>query len=149
MTTPNSTSSKTPPMPSTTVVSTASIAVTAALVWLIQTYILHSNLPGPVTVAIYAVVPAAVGGFFTRHALNQMPPNLDKAIAARWDKKFHAQQGTRVVPTDSIVGLPIRNEPPMYRSNLGYSQPPVTAENPTGKDDNPYTGTDTSKEESL
>lgn len=145
-------------MPSTTTVSTASIAVTAALVWLIQTYVLHGQLPGPVTVAIYGVVPAIVGGFFTRHALNQMPPNLDKAIAARWDKKFHAAQGTKVVANTTDVNLPS-----LYSSPLGYSQgavpvtpvqtykvgpdgfmttqyeePPLTAENPTGKDDNPY-----------
>lgn len=140
MTTPESSTSKTP---STTVVSTASIAVTAALVWIIQTYILHGNLPGPVTVAIYGIVPAIVGGFFTRHALNQMPPKLDAAIAARWDKKFHAQQGTKVVPKRHMyvdmtpVPLPTMTDP-----NI-----PFTAENPAGKDDNPFV--DTSKEESL
>lgn len=133
-------------LPSTTTVSTASIAVTAAIVWALQTYVLHGNLPGPLSVAVYAVIPAIVGGFFTRHALNQMPPNLDKAIAARWDKKFHADQGTKVVPQRSSLA----DISPLYRSNLGYSEsqshgnpvqtygePPVTAENPV-VDDNPY-----------
>ena len=117
--------------PSTVSVSTVSIAITAALVWVIQTYVIHGQLPGPLTVALYSVVPAVVGGLFTRYALNQMPPKLDAAIAARWDKKFHVQQGTMVVAKPPV------SAPPQSLSDI-YGSIPLTAENPTGKDDNPY-----------
>lgn len=118
MTTPT----QTPKRPNIQTVSAGTIAVTGALVWVLQTYVFHHALPSSIYVAINALAPALVGGLFTRHALKQMPPNLDKAIAARWDKKFHASNGTRVVPNQTVVNLPF------------------TAENPTGKDDNPFGG---------
>jgi hypothetical protein len=85
-------------------------------------------------VALYAVIPAAVGAAFTHIALNKMPPSYLRDFRTAWNKAI-TERKISVLPNSS-VSLP---ELPVLTTSDVPTTPdiPVTTENPV-TDDNPY-----------
>jgi hypothetical protein len=84
--------------------SAVAIALTGALNWALQTYAFHGNVPAPVSVALYTCVPAVIGYFYTRFALNQLPPYLKRVLK---DKTLY-----RPEPSPSPSPPPSSSSPP-------------------------------------
>lgn len=73
-------------------VSAYALAIAGLLIWVLQTYVFHGDVPGPVATAIAALVPAAVGYVATHVALNKTPPRL--AAVSKLNVRAHTDPPT-------------------------------------------------------
>jgi hypothetical protein len=111
---PADTNTTEPKVKASTSAGGAGAAVGAFLVWVLQTYVFHGDVPDPVVALLYLVGPAAVAagsawvaGRKARHQFRLRP--TERAAGGSVPKLAPPRGGTRVV-SDSL--LPVQDEPP-------------------------------------
>lgn len=111
--------------------SGASLVVANLVIWALQTYVFKGSVPATVYAAVYAIVSAAVGVFFTHVALNKMPPSYMSALKQRIRT---GKNNPIVLPNNAEGG----QSAPNFSSStyVGRDWNAATAENPI-VDDNP------------